>query len=158
MKRQERERFLSGRRLGVLVTIAPDGRPSPTPVWYRYRDGVLYARTSGDAAKVANLRRDPRVSVSVHGEQAPYRGVIVHGRAEILDDQRWLAEELPRHYLGFVGGLGYRRTARAAIESSGPPVTIAVRPERYVTFDYTPETPLVGRLWLLLRRVLPPWV
>ena len=62
-----------------------------------------------------------------------------------------------RHYLGFVGAIGYQQTARRAVEQ-GPEVAITVRPERTTTFDFAPETPLAGKLWLLLRRGLPPWL
>ena len=157
MSRSQKERFLNGRHVAVLVTIGADGRPVPTPIWYRYRDGLLYFRTETDAVKTENIRRDPRVSVCVQEERPPYKAVVVHGTAEVREEPDWLAGELPRRYLGFVGGIGYQRTAQQEIER-GPEVTLVVRPERFVTLDYTPETPLVGRLWLLARRVLPPWL
>ncbi len=37
-------------------------------------------------------------------------------------------------------------------------VTLVVRPERVFTQDFAAETPLVGRLWLLAKRLLPPWL
>ena len=157
MSRSERDRFLAGRHVAVLVTIGVDGRPVPTPIWYLYRDGLLYFRTESDAVKTQNIRRDPRVSVCVQEERAPYKALVVHGTAEARAPLDWLARELPRHYLGFVGGIGYQRTAQQQIER-GPEVTLVVRPERFVTLDYTQETPLVGRLWLFARRFLPPWL
>jgi PPOX class probable F420-dependent enzyme len=157
MSRPERDRFLAGRHVAVLTTIGPDGRPVPTPIWYLYRDGVVYFRTASDAVKTENVRRDARVSVCVQDERAPYRAVIVHGTAELRDAEPSLADELPRHYLGFVAAIGYKQAARQAIEQ-GPEITLVVRPERWTTFDFTPETPLVGRFWLLAKRVLPPWL
>lgn len=157
LSRAERERLLSGRHVAVLITTGGDGRPVPTPIWYRCRDGLFYFRTAGDAVKVANVQRDPRVSICVQDERPPYKAVIAYGTATLGETPGWLANELPRHYLGAIGGLGYRMTARTAIESS-PDVTLAVRPERYVTFDFALETPLVGRLWLLVKRILPPWL
>lgn len=157
MSRRERERFLAGRHVAVLTTIAPDGRPVPTPIWYLYRDGAFLFRTASDAVKTENVRRDPRVSVCVQEERAPYRALIAHGTAELRDTEPWLADALPRHYLGFVGAIGYKQAARQAIEQ-GPEITLVVRPERWTTFDFTPETPLVGRLWLLAKRVPPPWL
>ncbi len=154
----ERDRFLSGRHIAVLVTLSPDGAPVPTPIWYRYRDGKLYFRTNADAVKAENIRCDPRVSVCVQDERPPYKAVVVHGRAEVREPPAWLSAEIPRHYLGFVGAIGYRRTAQQAIEEGAREVAVVVQPERFVTFDFTPETPLVGRLWLLAKRVLPPWL
>ena len=157
MSRARRDRFLSGRHVAVLVTIDAEGRSVPTPIWYMYRDGLLYFRTGDDALKVTNVRRDPRVSVCVQEERPPYKAVIVHGTAEIQEDPDWLADETPQHYLGFIGGIGYKQAAQSAIEM-GPPVAIVVTPERYATWDYTEETPWFGRLWLLAKRLLPPWL
>ena len=157
LSRAERERVFAGRHVAVLVTIAADGTPVPTPIWYRYRDGLLYFRTASDAVKAENVRRDPRVSVCIQDERPPYRAVIVHGKAELRTDEPWLATEVPRHYLGFVGAMGYQQTARTAVEA-GPEVALVVRPERYVSFDFAAETPWYGRLWLVAKRVLPPWL
>ena len=154
----ERERFLSGRHVAVLVTIAADGRPVPTPIWYRYRDGLLYFRTAPAAVKAGNIRRDPRVSVCIQDERPPYKALIVHGTAELRDGEPGLEAEIPRHYLGFVGAIGYQQTARSAIEATGEEIVIVVRPERFASFDFAPETPWYGRLWLVAKRVLPPWL
>jgi PPOX class probable F420-dependent enzyme len=152
-----RDKLLGGRHVAVLVTIAPDGHPVPTPIWYLYRDGVFYFRTASNAVKTYNIQRDPRVSICVQDERPPYRAVIAYGKAELGAQADWLEKEMPRHYLGFVGGMGYQQTARTAVEQ-GPEVTLVVRPERFVTTDFTAETPVYGRAWLLLRRLLPPWL
>ncbi len=157
MTRAERDRFLAGRRVAVLVTIDGDGRPVPTPIWYLYRDGLFYFRTASDAVKTENVRRDPRVSICVQDERPPYRAVIVHGRAEVRDPLVELERDLPARYLGLIGAIGYRQAARATIEQ-GPEVTLVVRPERVTSFDFSAETPLVGKIWLVVRRVLPPWL
>lgn len=158
LSRAQRERFLNGRHVAVLVTIGADGRPIPTPIWYRYRDGLLYFRTASDAVKAENVRRDPRVSVCIQDEQPPYKALIVHGTAELRPGDERLAAEIPRHYLGLVGAMGYEQAARSAIEGAAEEILIAVRPERYASFDFAPDTPLVGRLWLLVKRALPPWL
>ena len=152
-----RNRFLSGRHIAVLVTIDADGRSVPTPIWYLYRDGLLYFRTDEASAKVANVRRDPRVAVCVQEERPPYKAAILYGTADLQEDHDWLRENTPRHYLGFFGAIGYKRAARSAIEQ-GPAVAIVVTPERYSTWDYAEETPWFGRLWLLTKRLLPPWL
>ncbi len=71
MSQAQRDRFLAGRHVAVLVTTDSKGRPVPTPIWYMYRDGLLFFRTDEASAKVANVRRDPRVSVCVQEERPP---------------------------------------------------------------------------------------
>lgn len=159
MTRAERERFLSGRHVAVLVTTDADGAPVPTPIWYLYRHRALHFRTAAGAVKVENVRRDPRVAVCVQDERPPYRSVTVYGTAEVLDGAPdGIDTEIPRHYLGFFAGLAYELVGRSRVERSRPDVTLIVRPQRFVTQDWTPETPPYGRPWLLLKRVLPPWL
>jgi PPOX class probable F420-dependent enzyme len=156
LSKRQRERFLAGRRVAVLVTIAPDGTPVPTPIWYLFRDGAFHFRTADTAAKTENVRRDARVSICVQDERAPYRAVIAYGEASIEDSDASLEHEIPRHYLGLVGAIGYK-SARANIEQ-GEEITIVVRPTRYTTTDFSAGTPIYGRVWLQLKRVLPPWL
>ncbi len=157
MSKRQREKFLAGRHVAVLVTIAPDGSPVPTPIWYLYRAGAFYFRTASDAAKTQNVRRDPRVSICVQEERAPYQALVAYGVASIEDADPRLEREIPRHYLGAIGAMGYHASAREAIEQ-GPEITLVVRPQRITTTDFAAETPLYGRAWLLLKRVLPPWL
>jgi len=153
----DRDRFLAGRHVAVLGTLSEDGEPVLTPIWYLYRDGLLYMRTGDESAKALNVRRDPRVTVCVQDERPPYRSVTVYGRASVEPGQEGLAAAISRHYLGFVGGQAYLRMGRGGVEQSAE-VTIVVRPERMLTQDFSAETPLVGRFWLLVKRILPPWL
>ncbi len=152
----ERDKFLAGRHVAVLVTNGADGHPVPTPIWYLYRDGAFHFRTEQGAVKTKNILRDPKVSVCIQDERPPYKAVIAYGSAEIREKLDWLSE-IPRHYLGFIGGLGYEQTAQHEIEQ-GPEIALVVRPDRLVTFDFGAETPLVGKLWLAAKRFLPPWL
>jgi PPOX class probable F420-dependent enzyme len=152
-----RDRFLRGRHVAVLTTVAEDGSPVSTPIWYLYRDGVFYFRTAESAVRTRHIRRDPRVSICVQDERPPYKSVTASGAAEIRPGDDRLARLMPRRYLGFIGGIGYQLASRGAIET-GEEVTLAVRPRRYLSSDFTPETPAFGRVWLQLKRVLPPWL
>ncbi len=157
LSKPQRERFLGGRHVAVLVTIGADGRPVPTPIWYLYRDGAFHFRTASDAVKTQNVRRDPRVSICVQDERPPYKAVVAYGTAEVQEGDEALGREISRHYLGFVGAIGYQQAARAQVEQ-GPEVTLVVRPERWSSFDFSADTPWYGRLWLLAKRALPPWI
>jgi PPOX class probable F420-dependent enzyme len=57
--------LLAERRTGVLVTLKRDGRPQLSNVSYAFdpATGVVRISVTDDRAKVANLRRDPRVSL-----------------------------------------------------------------------------------------------
>ena len=154
----EAESFLRGRHITVLTTINADGTPLQTPIWYLYQDGLIYMRTGEDSAKARNIRRDPRVSLCVQDERPPYRGVTVKGTATVEPRQEGLDWRMSRHYLGAIAGFFYLHLrSREEIEESADAVVV-VKPERMYGWDYTPQTPLVGRLWLALKRILPPWL
>jgi PPOX class probable F420-dependent enzyme len=59
--------LLAESRIGILATIKSDGRPQLSPVmpYYDRLAGVIYVSTAEGLAKIANLRRDPRVSLQV---------------------------------------------------------------------------------------------
>src|SRR4051794_38214185 len=50
---------------GVLVTLRRDGRPQLSNLDYLAEPGLIRCSTTGDRAKVRNLRRDPRASFHV---------------------------------------------------------------------------------------------
>ncbi|PSL51881.1 PPOX class probable F420-dependent enzyme [Saccharothrix carnea] len=62
--------LLAKSRLAVLATIKADGRPQLSPIMPSYdpEAGVVRIATGAGTAKVANLRRDPRVALEVTSE------------------------------------------------------------------------------------------
>ena len=88
MSESEVASFLDGRRAMSMATIGPDGGIQLVAMWYALLDGEIYVETKAKSQKVANLRRDPRMTVMI--EDGDYydelRGVEFVGRAEISED------------------------------------------------------------------------
>ncbi len=58
--------FARGHRQGVLTTLKRDGRPQLSNIVYSIDgDDAIEISVTGDRAKTANLRRDPRASLHV---------------------------------------------------------------------------------------------
>ncbi|MGW7241442.1 PPOX class F420-dependent oxidoreductase [Streptomyces sp. NPDC054804] len=93
--------LLDGRNFASVATLGPDGAPQNSVVWIkREGDTVLFSSTDG-RQKVRNLRRDPRVSLTVFDLADPYRSAEIRGTAEILPDEaKRLPLELSHKYLG----------------------------------------------------------
>ena len=79
-------------RLTDEVTVAHlatcvDGRPHVAPLWFRYEDGVVEILTTGQ--KLENLRRNPKVALSVERDEAglPEWEVTVLGTATVVEDE-----------------------------------------------------------------------
>ena len=58
----------------------PDGSPQTTPVWVDYKNGEVWVNSALGRQKDKNVRRDPRVAVTIIDADNPYRYVEVRGR------------------------------------------------------------------------------
>ncbi|MFK3983671.1 PPOX class F420-dependent oxidoreductase [Micromonospora sp. NPDC050397] len=76
--------LLAGRTVGVLATIKRDGRPQLSNVVYHLdrERNLLRVSVAEDRAKTANLRRDPRASLSVSSADG-WAYVVVEADAEL---------------------------------------------------------------------------
>ena len=82
--------LISEGRLAHLVTIEPDGRPQISGVWVGVdNDEIVSGHLHPRQRKLANIRRDPRVALSIaSGEHGPYGMepyVVIHGSARITE-------------------------------------------------------------------------
>ena len=93
--------LLDGKNFAVVATLDRDGSPHTTTVWYvRDGDTVLFS-SAGHRAKIRNLERDPRVSLTVYDLANPYSAIDIRGTAELeVDAQRELPDRLSQRYLG----------------------------------------------------------
>ena len=94
--------LLSRPNFAHLATLMPDGSPNTTPVWIGVRDGRIVIGTGEFSLKVRNLRRDPRLSLSVVDFHDPYEEVQIRGRVvEFRDDSKFeVIDEISHKYIG----------------------------------------------------------
>jgi PPOX class probable F420-dependent enzyme len=72
--------LIAGANFAHLATIMRDGSPHTMPVWIDVEDGrLLFYREEGSIG-LGNLRRDPRVAISITDLRDPYRYCAVRGR------------------------------------------------------------------------------
>lgn len=76
-------RFLQERRFAVLATIAADGMPHQTVMWYELRGDTIMMNTRVGRIKDIQLRRDARASICVADG---YRYVTISGVVALDDD------------------------------------------------------------------------
>lgn len=94
--------LLSRPNFAHLSTLMPDGSPNTTPVWIGVRDDRILIGSGEGSLKVRNLRRDPRLSLSVIDFHDPYEEVQIRGRVvEFRDDSKFeIMDEISRKYTG----------------------------------------------------------
>jgi PPOX class probable F420-dependent enzyme len=91
--------------LAHLVTVNPDGSPQVTIVWVGLEGDEIVSAHLLDRQKLRNVRRDPRVALSVETPEANALGLreylVVHGRAAVEEGGApELLQQLAHTYLG----------------------------------------------------------
>jgi PPOX class probable F420-dependent enzyme len=75
--------FVRAHQQGVLTTLRRDGRPQISNIIYAIDDsGTIRVSVTASRAKTKNLRRDPRVSLYVCGDNF-WAYAVVEGEAEL---------------------------------------------------------------------------
>jgi PPOX class probable F420-dependent enzyme len=97
--------LLESDALAHLVTINPDGSPQVTCIWVGLDGDEIVAAHLREQQKLRNMRRDPRVVLSLEGTRIQPPGLkeylVVHGRARIEEGGApELLQQLAHVYLG----------------------------------------------------------
>jgi PPOX class probable F420-dependent enzyme len=87
---------------GNLGTLMKDGSPQVTPVWVDYDGKHVRINSALGRVKDKNIRRDPRVSISLQDPANPYRYLEIRGRVVEITQNGADAhiDKLSQKYLG----------------------------------------------------------
>jgi PPOX class probable F420-dependent enzyme len=104
------------RAFAHLATLMPDGSPQVTPVWCELDGGRVVVNSAKGRQKDRNLRRDPRVALSLQDPDDPYRYLEVRGRVVEITEQGADAhiDRLAKKYMG-VDRYPYRRPGEVRV-------------------------------------------
>jgi PPOX class probable F420-dependent enzyme len=85
-----------------LATLMPDGRPQVTPVWFDFDGTNLIINSARGRQKDLNVRRDPRVALTIVDPENPYRYLEVRGRVTDITQEgaRDQINKLAKKYMG----------------------------------------------------------
>ena len=125
--------LFEGRNLAFVSTLSrKDGSPHITPVWADMKEDLILVNTFETSAKVKNIRKDPRVAISVVEANNPYNMVTIKGR--VIDQTSEGADEhlkkLAKRYLG-IGKYYYRKPSHRRI-------ILKIRPEKVMGLSIHP--------------------
>jgi PPOX class probable F420-dependent enzyme len=97
--------LLESDALAHLVTLEPDGRPQVSIVWVGLDGDEIVCGHLPEHRKVRNIRRDPRVALSIEGTETNAIGLreylVIHGQARITEGGA--AELLQRLAYTYIG-------------------------------------------------------
>ena len=63
-----------------LATVMSNGSPQVTPVWFDFDGKYIRVNSAHGRVKDRNMRRDPRVALSILDPDNPYRYLSIRGR------------------------------------------------------------------------------
>jgi PPOX class probable F420-dependent enzyme len=118
----ESHRDLLDAKILNLATIAPDGRPQVSAVWFLAEDGLPRISLNTARKKVRNLRRNPACTAFILDLANPARYLEIRGDAEIEPDDDYV----------FAGRLGakYDADVRVMDAPGETRVRVTVHPVR----------------------------
>jgi PPOX class probable F420-dependent enzyme len=74
--------------LAYVATVMADGSPQVTPVWIERDGDTITFNTATGRVKWRNMRRDPRIALTVVDKDDDYARVVVRGRvAEMIEGE-----------------------------------------------------------------------
>jgi PPOX class probable F420-dependent enzyme len=99
----EVRRVLDSTSIAHLATVLADGSPHAVPVFVGTEGDRIAIFTGPDSLKARNLRRDPRVALSIAPADNPFRPVAIRGRVVswLDDDHAWqIIDRIAMTYTG----------------------------------------------------------
>lgn len=141
--------LLTSTCLARMAYVARDGAPRIVPTWFQWTGSqvVMVTYVAGPQAgiahparRIADLRADPRVAISIDVDGPPPTALQLRGRVEI-DEVDGIAPEYAaaaRRYLGDVGA----DELLAGVDRPGTrQARIALRPDWVGLIDFTTRLP-----------------
>ena len=97
--------LLASDAVATIATLNADGSPHLTLAWVGLEGGEVVFGTLGDQRKLRNLRRDPRIAVTISSERINDWGLreylVLEGTARITEGGApELLQRLARTYIG----------------------------------------------------------
>lgn len=138
MTQAEIEKFLKAPRFAVVGTNRMNGPPQLTPVWYLYENQKLYVSMFVESAKYKNLRRDPRASVCIAGDNPDARAVIFSGQVELFHDdgETWIKDIMWKLVRRYYNSDEEANSYMESDSNSGDSALAVLSPDRIIAQDY----------------------
>jgi PPOX class probable F420-dependent enzyme len=125
----ESHRDLLEAEFATLATIARDGAPQLTEVWFLHSDGELKLSLNKSRVKTKNLSERPQCSLFLLDLAKPIRYLAVRGRARVEpDDDYSFATRL---------GAKYGTDLRSRDEPGETRVVVTIEPDHVYAVDMT---------------------
>ena len=99
---KEAVKIIEGKNFAHIATLTKDGSPQVTPVWVEHEGDYVLVNTAEGRLKWKNVKRDPRVAISIIDEKNPYNMLAIRGKVVSITTEGADAhiDKLSMKYLG----------------------------------------------------------
>ncbi len=132
--------YLAEQKILNVATIGPSGHPHLVAMWYEVIDGKPTFWTFAKSQKIANLRRDAKMTGLVESGDSynQLRGVELVGHGRIIDDEAKILEIGKAVAVKYNGPNAVSDAALPFIEAQARKrLGVAFEIERSVSWDHT---------------------
>lgn len=99
---EKAKKLIEGKNYANIATLMKDGSPQVTTTWVDHDGDTILINTAHDRIKSRNVKRDPRVALSIFNMEDPYDALFIRGKVVEIIEQG--AEEhidkLAQKYVG----------------------------------------------------------
>ena len=93
--------LVEGKNFAALATTTADGSPQVNPMWVGWDGECIVMNTAVGRAKEKQIRRSPKVAITVWNAENPYEHFAVNGTAELsLDGAEQQIDDFAQKYIG----------------------------------------------------------
>ena len=85
------KKLIDGKNFASVATIMPNGSPQVAPVWIDRDGDTIILNATQSRQRTRNLKRDPRVAISIFDQSNPYSNASIRGK--VIDITEKGAEE-----------------------------------------------------------------
>jgi PPOX class probable F420-dependent enzyme len=77
---EQTKRFIESVSFAHIATTNKDGSPQVSPVWIEHDGAHIVVNSEQSRLKVRNVKRDPRVAISIQDPENPYAYIQIKGK------------------------------------------------------------------------------
>jgi len=143
MTDEETWNFIHSQQTIQVSSNGPQGWPHLVPLWFALEGKTIVLESFTKAQKIVNLQRDNRITLMLedgHDRYEKLQGVIIYGRAELIDG-RVDFEEVVKHHIQVLKrnnamGLSDSDIEAAVRGMAAKKTSVLVKPEKVVSWNH----------------------
>jgi PPOX class probable F420-dependent enzyme len=81
------KKLIDGKNFASAATLMPDGSPQAATVWIDRDGDTIILNATRSRQRTKNLKRDPRVAISIYDQDNPYSSASIRGKVVSITEK-----------------------------------------------------------------------